>query len=70
MVADVNTSGSGNRRLRVKPAKRFRSERLTVFLPAEELAAVKEFQYEARMPNFAAAVRELFRRGLAVDDER
>jgi hypothetical protein len=54
----------------VKPTKRFRSERLTVFIPGEEFAALQTFRYEARMPSFAGAVRELLRRGLALDDER
>ena len=68
MVANGATSGSANRLSRVKPAKRFRIERLTVFLPNEEFAALKESRYESRMPSFAAAVLELLRRGLALDD--
>ena len=70
MVPERPTGGSAHRRPRLKPAKRFRTERLTVYLPGEEYAALKEFTYQARMPSFAAAVRELLRRGLAVDDER
>jgi hypothetical protein len=70
MVADGATGGSADRRSRVKPAKRFRTERLTVFLPAGEFAALEKFRYETRMPSFAAAVRELLRRGLSGDDKR
>jgi hypothetical protein len=46
-------------------AKRERTERLQVILPTDELAAIDEFRYQARMPTRAAAVRELLRRGLA-----
>jgi hypothetical protein len=46
-------------------AKRERTERLQVILPADEIAAVDEFRFQARMPSRAAAVRELLRRGLA-----
>jgi metal-responsive CopG/Arc/MetJ family transcriptional regulator len=42
-----------------------RTERLQVLLSLHELAAIDEFRYENRMPNRAAAVRELLRRGLA-----
>jgi hypothetical protein len=34
-------------------------------LLSDELAALDEFRYRARMPSLAAAVRELLRRGLA-----
>ena len=44
---------------------RTRGERLQIMLTPEELAAVDDFQFEQRMPSRAAAVRELFRRGLA-----
>jgi hypothetical protein len=47
------------------PEKPRRTERVQVFLPAEELAAVDDFRYRVRMPSRAAAVRELLRRGLA-----
>jgi hypothetical protein len=46
-------------------AKRERTERLQVILATDELAAIDEFRYQARMPSRAAAVRELLRRGLA-----
>ena len=49
--------------------ERHRSERLSVMLPPDEIAAIKDFQYEARMPSRAAAVRELLRRGLATVKE-
>jgi metal-responsive CopG/Arc/MetJ family transcriptional regulator len=42
-----------------------RTERLQVFLSVHELAAIDEFRFENRMPNRAAAVRELLRHGLA-----
>jgi hypothetical protein len=48
---------------------RERSERLSVFLPADELRAIEEFRYQSRMPSLAAAVRELLSRGLTSIDE-
>jgi hypothetical protein len=42
-----------------------RTRPLQVFLAADQLAAVEEFRYQARMPRRSAAVRELLRRGLA-----
>ena len=42
-----------------------RPERLQIMLNAEELDAIENWRYEARMPSRAAAVRELLRRGLA-----
>lgn len=42
-----------------------RTERLPVLLSADELADIDEFRFHNRMPNRAAAVRELLRRGLA-----
>jgi metal-responsive CopG/Arc/MetJ family transcriptional regulator len=50
-------------------AKRERTERLQVILPTDELAAIDEFRFQARMPSRAAAVRELLRRGLASAEE-
>jgi hypothetical protein len=55
--------GDGKRPM--KPAKRERTERLQLILPTDEFAAIDDFRYQARMPNRAAAVRELLRRGLA-----
>jgi metal-responsive CopG/Arc/MetJ family transcriptional regulator len=42
-----------------------RTERLQILLCKEELAAIDDFRFENRMPNRAAAIRELLRRGLA-----
>ena len=44
---------------------RSRGERLQIMLSPEELAAVDDFRFQQRMPSRAAAVRELFRLGLA-----
>ena len=44
---------------------RSRAERLQIMLSPEELAAVDDFRFQQRMPSRAAAVRELFRLGLA-----
>jgi hypothetical protein len=48
---------------------RHRSERLQVMLSTDEMAEVEDFQYRARIPSLAAAVRELLRRGLASVEE-
>lgn len=48
---------------------RHRAERVQVFLSSDEIAAIENFRYEARMPSLQAAVRELLRRGLASSDE-
>ena len=42
-----------------------RGERLQIMLSPEELAAVDDFRFKQRMPSRAAAVRDLFRLGLA-----
>jgi hypothetical protein len=42
-----------------------RGERLQIMLTADELDAVDDFRFKHRMPTRAAAVRELFRRGMA-----
>ena len=42
-----------------------RGERLQIMLSPEELAVVDDFRFKKRMPSRAAAVRELFRLGLA-----
>lgn len=44
--------------------KREREERLQIMLTMDELRAVDDFRYKARMPSRAAAVRELLNRGL------
>ena len=42
-----------------------RGERLQIMLSPEELAVVDDFRFTKRMPSRAAAVRELFRAGMA-----
>ena len=42
-----------------------RGQRLQIMLSPVELAAVDDFRFQHRMPSRAAAVRELFRLGLA-----
>lgn len=42
-----------------------RGERLQIMLSPEELTALDDFRFKQRMPSRAAAVRELFRLGLA-----
>jgi hypothetical protein len=42
-----------------------RPERLQIMLMPEEMAALDDFRFKQRMPSRAAAVRELFRLGLA-----
>lgn len=42
-----------------------RGERLQIMLSPDELIAVDDFRFKHRMPSRAAAVRELFRLGLA-----
>ena len=49
------------------PVQRLRGERLQIMLSPEELKALDNFRFEHRMPSRAAAVRELFRRGLAAE---
>jgi hypothetical protein len=44
---------------------RFRGERLQIMLSPDEVALLDDFRFKTRMPSRAAAVRELFRRGLA-----
>ncbi len=44
-----------------------RAERLQVMLADEELAALDDWRFGARMPSRSAAVRELIRRGLAAE---
>ncbi len=44
-----------------------RGERLQIMLAGEELAALDDFRFKARMPSRAAAVRELLQRGLAAE---
>jgi hypothetical protein len=46
-------------------SKLARGERLQIMLSPEELTAVDDYRFRHRMPSRAAAVRELFRLGLA-----
>ena len=48
-----------------KADKLARGERLQIMLSPTELSAVDDFRFKHRMPSRAAAVRELFRLGLA-----
>ena len=45
-----------------------RGERLQIMLDEGELLALEDFRFANRMPSRAAAVRELLRRGLAIND--
>jgi hypothetical protein len=47
--------------------QRLRGERLQIMLTADELSMVDDFRFKRRMPSRAAAVRELFKRGLAAE---
>jgi len=47
--------------------ERNRPERLQIMLTPEELRAVDDWRFGRRMPSRASAIRELLRRGLAVD---
>jgi hypothetical protein len=44
-----------------------RGERLQVMLTPDELSALDDFRFQARMPSRASAVRELLKRGLAAE---
>lgn len=44
-----------------------RGERLQIMLTPEELQALDDWRFRARMPSRAAAVRELLKRGLAAE---
>jgi len=44
-----------------------RGERLQIMLAPDELSALDDFRFQARMPSRAAAVRELLKRGLAAE---
>jgi hypothetical protein len=44
-----------------------RSDRLQLMLTGDELAALDDWRFKARMPSRSAAVRELLRRGLAAE---
>jgi hypothetical protein len=59
-LVGVTAMANGNRQNRME-----REERLQIMLTPEELKAVDDFRFKHRMPSRAAAVRELFRLGLA-----
>jgi hypothetical protein len=44
-----------------------RGERLQIMLSADELTVLDDFRFKIRMPSRAAAIRELLRRGLAME---
>jgi hypothetical protein len=44
-----------------------RADRLQIMLTVEELRALDDWRFEARMPSRSAAVRELLRRGLSAE---
>jgi hypothetical protein len=44
-----------------------RAERLQIMLTDEELKALDDWRFSARMPSRASAVRELLKRGLAAE---
>jgi hypothetical protein len=46
---------------------RSRPERLQIMLDADELRALDDWRFARRMPSRASAIRELLRRGLAVE---
>ena len=48
----------------MSPNKGERTKRLQLLLSPDELCAIEDFQFHARMPSLAAAVRELIRRGM------
>jgi hypothetical protein len=49
---------------------RERGERLQIMLSVRELTALDDFRFRNRMPSRAAAIREILRRGLGVNNER
>ena len=44
-----------------------RSDRLQIMLTPEEISALDDWRFNARMPSRSAAVRELLRRGLMAE---
>lgn len=44
-----------------------RSDRLQIMLTPDEIQALDDWRFEARMPSRSAAVRELLRRGLEAE---
>jgi hypothetical protein len=62
-VISLTNVGRGN----VMSTDLTRGERLQIMLSPEELAVLDDFRFKVRMPSRAAAVRELLKRGLAVE---
>jgi hypothetical protein len=52
-----------------QPMRLKRSEKLQLMLDEDELWAIDEWRFKHRMPSRAAAIRELLRRGLAVEQQ-
>lgn len=48
-------------------AEQKRAERLQVMLTEDELTALDDWRFSARMPSRSAAIRELLKRGLAAE---
>lgn len=48
-------------------ADRSRPERLQIMLSPDEMRALDDWRFARRMPSRASAIRELLKRGLAVD---
>jgi hypothetical protein len=69
LYLECNPMSRKDRKRPTKAAKRQRTERLQVILPADEITAIDEFRFQARMPSRSAAVRELLRRGLAAAED-
>lgn len=44
-----------------------RPERLQIMLSADEIKALDDWRFQYRMPSRASAIRELLKRGLAVE---
>lgn len=44
-----------------------RPERLQIMLSADEIKALDDWRFQHRMPSRASAIRELLKRGLAVE---
>jgi hypothetical protein len=53
----------------INPMGRSRTERLQVVVSFDEITAIDEFRFRARMPSRTAAVRELLKRGLDSEKE-
>jgi hypothetical protein len=51
--------------MRAIVAELSRPERLQIMLDQDELKALDDWRFKARMPSRAAAIRELLKRGLA-----